>query len=98
MDEVTLAKLGALIGVAQAQNNALQAELKAYRERVAVLEAKVAIVEAELAGSREAVSFLKFRAGAEQGEGCEGCAEGEVDRVDMVTGEVYQGCCLRCYG
>jgi septal ring factor EnvC (AmiA/AmiB activator) len=93
-----------LVSFAQARNDALQAELTAKEERIAaleaklaiaaaelttkkarivVLEAKLAIVAAELAGSRDAVSLLKYWLDTEQ--------EGEVDIVDMVTGEVYRG-------
>jgi hypothetical protein len=97
VDEVTLVKLERLVSFAQERNNALQAELTAKEERIAVLEAKLAIAAAELAGSRQAVEFLKYRLGEEQEGGCEGCVWSGADWVDGQTGEVSRGCCLRNY-
>ena len=95
VDAPTLAKLERLVSFAQARNDELKVELEVWQERAAVLEAKMAIVAAELAASREAVNFLKFRAGGEPEGRCEGCAWAGAVTVDMVTGEVYRGCCLR---
>ena len=97
-DGVTLAKLEALVSFAQVRNDGLQAALVVWQERAAVLEAKVVILQEMLAGSQEAVAVLRYRVGRVAEAACEVCVDGVVEQVDMVTGEVYRGGCVRCGG
>jgi uncharacterized coiled-coil protein SlyX len=61
IDRQTIDKLSRLVSLAQADNNALRANLAAMRERLAVVEAKVAIQAAILAGQDEAIRELGMR-------------------------------------
>ena len=58
IDRDTIARLSALVDNAQADNNALRADLAALAERLAILEAKVEIMAAMLAGQDEAIRRL----------------------------------------
>ena len=58
IDRDTIARLSALVDNAQADNNALRADLAALAERLAILEAKVAIQAAMLAGQDGAIRRL----------------------------------------
>jgi uncharacterized protein YlxW (UPF0749 family) len=58
IDRDTIARLSALVDNAQADNNALRADLAALSERLAVVEAKVEIMAAMLAGQDEAIRRL----------------------------------------
>ena len=55
IDRQTIKSLSALVSLAQADNNALRADLAAMRERLAVVEAKCAIMAEILAGQDEAL-------------------------------------------
>jgi uncharacterized protein YlxW (UPF0749 family) len=58
IDRDTIARLSALVDNAQADNNALRADLAALAQRLAVVEAKCAIMAAMLAGQDEAIRRL----------------------------------------
>ena len=55
IDRKTIERLSRLVSLAQADNNALRADLAAMRERLAVVEAKCAIMAEILAGQDEAL-------------------------------------------
>ena len=55
IDRQTIDKLSRVITNAQADNNALRADLAAMRERLAVVEAKCALLSEILAGQDEAL-------------------------------------------
>ena len=61
IDRQTIDKLSRLVSLAQADNNALRADLAAMRERLAVVEAKCAIMAEILAGQDEAIRELGMR-------------------------------------
>ena len=55
IDRQTIDKLSRLVSLAQADNNALRADLAAMRERLAVVEAKCELLSEILAGQDEAL-------------------------------------------
>jgi hypothetical protein len=55
IDRQTIASLSRLVSLAQADNNALRADLAAVSERLAVVEAKCEIMAEILAGQDEAI-------------------------------------------
>jgi uncharacterized protein involved in exopolysaccharide biosynthesis len=61
IDRQTIDKLSRLVSLAQADNNALRAELAAMRERLAVVEAKCELLSEILAGQDEAIRELGMR-------------------------------------
>ena len=63
IDRQTIDKLSRLVSIAQADNNALRADLAAMRERLAVVEAKCAIQSEILAGQDEAIRAFGMRWG-----------------------------------
>jgi hypothetical protein len=61
IDRQTIDKLSRLVSLAQADNNALRADLAAMRERLAVVEAKCELLSEILAGQDEAIRELGMR-------------------------------------
>jgi len=61
IDRDTIARLSALVDNAQADNNALRADLAALAQRLVVVEAKCEIMAAMLAGQDEAIRRLGMR-------------------------------------
>ena len=61
IDRQTIERLSRLVSLAQADNNALRADLAAITARLAVVEAKCAILAEILAGQDEAIRELGMR-------------------------------------